>query len=78
MRTGTGDIIGRLCPPSTRRHGIDTSRIEWLTAAPNLRDSLLLRGGADAVKASSRGPIAVHHFAQVEDSRFDSVVVRVR
>ncbi len=51
VRTGTGDIIGPLWPLFTRRHGIDTSRIEWLTVAPNLRDSLLFRGGADAVTA---------------------------
>ena len=51
VRTGTGDVMGPLWPLFTRTHNIDTSRIEWLTVAPNLRDSLLFRGGADAVTA---------------------------
>jgi len=50
-RTGTGDVMAPLWPLFTRTHGIDTNRIEWLTVAPNLRDALLFRGGADAVTA---------------------------
>jgi NitT/TauT family transport system substrate-binding protein len=47
----TGDIIGPLWPLFSRLQGIDSSRIEWVNVQPNLRDSLLVRGGVDAVTA---------------------------
>lgn len=49
----TGDIIGPLWPAFSRAHNIDTSRIEWVSVTPQLRDSLLLRGQIDAAGAFS-------------------------
>lgn len=46
-----GDIIRPMWGVLARLHNIDSSRIEWLTVQPNLRDALLARGGADAVTA---------------------------
>jgi NitT/TauT family transport system substrate-binding protein len=49
----TGDIIGPLWPAFSRAHNIDTSRIEWVSVTPQLRDSLLLRGQIEAAGAFS-------------------------
>ena len=46
-----GDIIRPMWNVLARVHKIDSSKIEWLTVQPNLRDALLARGGADAVTA---------------------------
>jgi NitT/TauT family transport system substrate-binding protein len=49
----TGDIIGPLWPAFSRAHNIDSSRIEWVSVTPQLRDSLLLRGQIEAAGAFS-------------------------
>jgi NitT/TauT family transport system substrate-binding protein len=49
----TGDIITPMWPLFSRMHNIESSRIEWSTVQPNLRDSLLFRGQVDAVTAFS-------------------------
>jgi NitT/TauT family transport system substrate-binding protein len=49
----TGDIIGPLWPAFSRAQNIDTSRIEWVSVTPQLRDTLLLRGQIDAAGAFS-------------------------
>ncbi len=46
-----GDFIRPLWGVLSRLQNIESSKIEWLTVQPNLRDSLLARGGADAVTA---------------------------
>ena len=40
----TGDIIGPLWPAFRRMHGIDDSKIEWMSVTPQLRDTLLMQG----------------------------------
>jgi NitT/TauT family transport system substrate-binding protein len=46
-----GDFIRPLWGVLSRVQNIPSDKIEWLTVQPNLRDSLLARGGADAVTA---------------------------
>jgi NitT/TauT family transport system substrate-binding protein len=49
----TGDIIGPLWPAFRRMHGIDDSKIEWMSVTPQLRDTLLMQGQLDATGAFS-------------------------
>jgi len=51
IATLNGDIIRPMWNVLARVNNIDSSKIEWLTVQPNLRDALLARGGADAVTA---------------------------
>jgi len=51
IATLNGDIIRPMWNVLARVNNIDSSRIEWLTVQPALRDALLARGGADAVTA---------------------------
>lgn len=46
-----GDFIRPLWGVLSRLQNIPSDKIEWLTVQPNLRDSMLARGGADAVTA---------------------------
>ena len=51
IATLNGDIIRPMWNVLARVNNIDSSKIEWLTVQPALRDALLARGGADAVTA---------------------------